>query len=227
MNLERPKSLCWWAGGIFIILLGVLLCGLIGTLLYYAWVCGPLIQATLNPLPATVQQLQGTVEGANQTVAIAKEKVQKLDLSPVNQALRNVRDTTGNVQQITADVNGAMPRIHKGLFYLWKHADRTLGHFDEASKEEVKQQKAITEATVETLKTTNTTVESYGTLAVKLQPVASHADTALVNVDGITEHGNHIAEHYDNLITAPKRWWQKLTGWLGIGAKAAVNAGMP
>ncbi len=42
------------------------------------------------------------------------------------------------------------PKIKKAAFDLWKHADRTLGHLDDASEDYGKQQARIADATAQT-----------------------------------------------------------------------------
>ena len=82
----------------------------------------------------------------------------RADLDSLHTSAVNLEEMTGHANKIAAAVESALPRIHKGLFYLWKHADQSLGHIDaassqleKASKDEVGQQRELVDKSKETL----------------------------------------------------------------------------
>lgn len=185
---------------------------LVGFLAYLAVV--------LWPLRGALTEARGSLASVKSTSETVRRKVAAIEVAPLNESAHYLQQATANVQAITDSVNLALPRLHKGLFYLWKHADRTLGHFDAASKAEMEQQKSIAAATTKAFAQTTQTMRDVDQAVVEsnVPLIASHIASATDHVDQMAAHGEHIAEHYDRAITAPKKWWQKLKDAVIAGA---------
>jgi hypothetical protein len=186
---------------------------ILGTLWPYELVWCSNVTQTLAPLPEAAQNVKAATGDA-------RGKVHAIDVQPINSALRSVQLATGHANAILADAHASLPTIHKGVFLLWKHTDRTLGHLDEATFQEQRQQKAITDRTIATFDVTDAAIQHFDTLVTDPNiPLAiSHVQGAAAATDSTMYHVEHVAAHYDKALTAPKRWYQKLRD----GAEAAA-----
>jgi hypothetical protein len=194
--------------GTLCIVLVALLILVTGTFYFYERIWCPQVTLTLVPLPSAAQSLlsaAGAVQG----------KVAAIDVRPINASLRNVQMATAHVNSITAVVDGKMPEVGKAMFDLWKHTDRTIGHLDYATQQEQDQQKAITDGTIANLAVMKLALTDLDKVVTdpNIPLVISHTESLLSHGDAIAAHGEHVAAHYDKVLTAPKRWYQKLESW--------------
>jgi uncharacterized protein YoxC len=181
---------------------------ILGTLWPYEIIWCQQVTLTLAPLPSASQSLQsaaGTVQG----------KVAAIDVRPINASLRNVQMATAHINSITAAVDGKMPEVGKAMFDLWKHTDRTLGHLDAATEQERGQQKEIADRTITTFDLVDAEIRNIDTLVTdpNIPLVISHVQGITTSLDGTAQHVEHVTAHYDKILTAPKRWYQKLESW--------------
>lgn len=220
MNFFKGNRWLSWANKIIYAALGLAL--LYGVVLFdlheKGWLQGgDNIQSRAQIVTGNAQVASANVAGITATVGT---KAAQIDVQPLNGAFRNVQaitrnvvGITGDVKAVTGEVNTNLPIIEEGAVLLWQHVDDTVGHLDVATKDERAQQKQLAEDTSITLQQTRETVAQIGQLAKDLRPVASHADTFMASAANTMQSGEHVAKHYETIITAPKRWYQKLKDW--------------
>jgi paraquat-inducible protein B len=194
-----------------------LLCALIGALLACVVCVGVHLPGWCkggDNLQDRAQRTTGNMQAASADAplisGLVREKVKAVDLQPLNASLRNVQRVTGDAAFVTSQVRDRYPIIEGAMAMLWQHVDNTVAHIDTATTDEKEQQKNIAEQTKTTLQQTATTLQRVGQLAEDLRPVASYADTFMAAAASTMQHGDHVAAHYDTVLTAPQRWYQKL-----------------
>lgn len=141
-------------------------------------------------------------------------------LAPLAPAAGDLRKTSAHVEKITGEAEASVPRVKKGMFYLWKHADRTLGHLDQASADWTQQQGDIAKATVRSLAVTDDQMRKFGKMADAGIKLVGHADAvvsdpAIPRTFGNVDRGTaRMADAADSGAKAMDHVEKKLNQWL-------------
>ena len=88
---------------------------------------------------------------------------------------------------------------------LWQHLDNTIAHLDTATLKEQQQQTDIAEATKQGFKDLSALMTDPD---IKL--AISHTAGTMEELHGVASDGHRVSKHYADILTAPKRWWEKL-----------------
>ena len=167
------------------------------------------IQSRTQYVTGNAQDASANIDGVT---VIARQKASQIDVEPINASLRNVQAVTGNLKRASghlATVAGQMedrePYVEGATVMLWQHLDNTIAHLDTATLKEQQQQTDIAGATVQGMKDLSALMTNPD---IKL--AISHTAGTMAEVQGMASDGHRISKHYADILTAPKRWWEKL-----------------
>jgi hypothetical protein len=165
-------------------------------------------------LKATAQNAAKASATLDRTATALEAKVNAVDMAKVDQSLQNVQDASRNINRATSDfrailgdVAANMPKINKGIFDLWKHTDRTLGHLDFATQQEQSQQTDIaahTIASMDAIKALATDPNGLSGASSELRTFIAGPLTFATNNAGELENTvNTSVGHFDSRFLAP------------------------
>ena len=202
--LQRMTRVAW-------LLLALALLALVSVLLWYSlrW------SNELDGILASQQRSAVSQETAMFNLAAVtldvRRKVAMVDVQPVNAALQDLRAAASHIRTITMvgaqyakDAGDNRELIEESGVLFWQHMDNTVGHVDVATLQEQAQQKAIADATVQGFHDLDALVTDPA-----IRMAISHVNGLAVAGESTVQHVEHVAAHYDHLLTAPKKWWKK------------------
>ena len=184
-------------------------------------------------LDLLVHEARATVARGGGLADVLQQRAE--ELRPVTTSLTSAsRDVAAMTAQARTAAPLAARRVEKGTFYLWKHADQTLGHLDAMSGDWREQQKRVADKSLDTLTNVNAQVSAMGDLFRSGNLLVTDINKIVVSpsfqdfLDGMTitsvNLGKTSADFYkwQHKYTNPTPYTGKHPKWhaVGIGVKA-------
>lgn len=157
------------------------------------------------------------------------------------------------VVEISAHLNRLLDKTGRTVAVVQEAAQSQSDYWTDTAQESLNlvgsATKAIDHLTVVVDKA-GTTVDAGTATINKIQPVIAHLDSAAEGLEkatndteihdsmvaahkaadeigGMASDGHRVTKHYADAITAPKRWYQKLAGFIQFGGGIAAKALIP
>jgi hypothetical protein len=199
-----------------ICLLLALLCALIGLSGYIGVIYGiPIAENSRTTskntaiasavMPETAQNVKDVSATVKGTVEDARKKLAAVNLQPINASLQNVAAITGNVRS-------NLPKINKAAWVIYERIQHVADNADKASKAERGEQADLTDLAKKNLAASHKAIQDFDDLITSkdIKFAISHTAGTMEELHGVASDGHRVSKHYADILTSPKRWWEKL-----------------
>jgi hypothetical protein len=166
--------------------------------------CGAWCEYTLQGNLALLHWKISTLDTAqlNGTVQELRGKIAAVDVAKLNQAIANVSNATAHTDQAIVLVKQQLDQLDpRTLNTILLHIDRTVGHVDQASHDEVTQQRDVSARSLAVLTATENTVKGFAPLLAQLLADLEKLGAMLDQGTATASNVNHTTEQIDHKVT--------------------------
>ena len=138
----------------------------------------------------------------NDVTTTLKQKIVVLDVVKLNGAIAKANNTLRHMDQAIVLIKQQFDQLDpRTLNTIALHIDKTVGHIDQASHDEVAQQRAVSERTLAVLNDTDLAVKQVQLVMEQLLQDLVEAKATLVQSTGTMANINHTTAQLDRKVT--------------------------